>query len=137
MAIVFVTHDLHLAAQVCDDVAIMYGGRIVESGPIAEVFEHPVHPYTVGLLRAAPALATYDQPLAAIPGQQPSPAKLPPGCRFAPRCAHAIDQCHAQYPDWFEWNEGTRRVACWLTEERLRAQYPAPAIGAGVKAAAT
>ncbi len=119
MAIVFVTHDLHLAAQFCDDVAIMYGGRIVESGPIGDVFERPVHPYTVGLLQAVPSLAAYDRRLAAIPGQQPTLARLPQGCRFEPRCEFAVEQCRTHYPDWFEWNGGERRVACWLTEQRL------------------
>lgn len=119
MAIIFVTHDLHLAAQFCDDVAIMYGGRIVESGPVREVFEKPVHPYTEGLLKAVPSLSTYSKKLVAIPGQQPSLSRLPPGCRYAARCSMATDQCRERYPDWFEWNEGKRRVACWLTEERL------------------
>ena len=129
MSIVFVTHDLHLAAQFCDDVAIMYGGRIVESGPIGDVFERPVHPYTVGLLQAVPALAAYDRRLAAIPGQQPTLANLPQGCRFQPRCKFAVAQCSTQYPDWFEWNEGERRVACWLTEQRLGAYESAAPAG--------
>lgn len=119
MAIVFVTHDLNLAAQFCDDVAIMYGGRIVESGPVGEVFANPVHPYTEGLLKAVPSLAAYSDRLVAIPGQQPSLSNLPKGCRYAPRCSLATDHCREQYPDWFEWNEGERRVACWFTEERL------------------
>ncbi len=121
LAILFVTHDLHLAAQFCDDVAIMYGGRIVEAGPIADVFERPVHPYTAGLLEAVPALATYHRKLAAIAGQQPALARLPEGCRFAARCAYAEERCTRQYPDWFEWNakQGTHRVACWRTAERL------------------
>jgi peptide/nickel transport system ATP-binding protein/oligopeptide transport system ATP-binding protein len=121
MAIVFVTHDLHLAAQFCDDVAIMYGGRIVESGPIREVFERPVHPYTEGLLRAVPSLANHEARLVAIKGQPPALAALPTGCRFAPRCRYATEQCHAQYPDWFEWRDGARRVACWETAQRLDA----------------
>ncbi len=119
MAILFVTHDLHLAAQFCDDVAIMYGGRVVESGPVREVFERPIHPYTVGLLNAVPSLASYSRRLEAIPGQQPSLSNLPAGCRYEPRCAYATEQCRKQYPDWFEWNDGQRRVACWKTEERL------------------
>ena len=125
MAIIFVTHDLHLAAQFCDDVAIMYGGRVVESGPVRDVFERPVHPYTVGLLQAAPSLAAYRRPLVSIPGQQPTLARLPEGCRFEPRCEFAIDRCRAHYPDWFEWNGGQRRVACWLTEQRLGARASA------------
>jgi oligopeptide/dipeptide ABC transporter ATP-binding protein len=118
MAIVFVTHDLHLAAQFCDDVAIMYAGRIVESGPIAEVFERPAHPYTRGLLNAVPSLETYRQPLTAIPGQQPSLANLPQGCRFEPRCAFSLDICRQRYPDWFEW-EPSRACACWRTADSL------------------
>jgi len=119
MAIIFVTHDLHLAAQFCDDVAIMYGGRVVEFGPVNAVFEQPVHPYTEGLLAAVPSLASYAKTLSAIPGQQPSPGRLPVGCRYAPRCASATALCHEQYPDWFEWSDGRRRTACWLTESRL------------------
>jgi oligopeptide/dipeptide ABC transporter ATP-binding protein len=128
MAIVFVTHDLHLATQFCDDVAIMYGGRIVEAGPIRDVFEQPVHPYTVGLLQAVPSLGAYERRLAAIPGQQPALARLPQGCRFQPRCTFAQPQCATQYPDWFEWNGGERRVACWLTEQRLSAAPAAAAL---------
>ena len=121
MGIVFVTHDLHLAAQFCDDVAIMYGGRIVESGPIDEVFAAPVHPYTVGLLEAVPRLSTYERRLTAIPGQQPSLTALPEGCRFEARCTYAIDRCRAHYPDWFEWDThaGPRRSACWRTADRI------------------
>jgi len=118
MAIVFVTHDLHLAAQFCDDVAIMYAGRIVEAGPIVDVFARPAHPYTRGLLKAVPSLESYKRPLTAIPGHQPSLAKLPPGCRFEPRCAYALDVCRQQYPDWFEW-EPARRCACWRTADSL------------------
>jgi oligopeptide/dipeptide ABC transporter ATP-binding protein len=117
-AILLVTHDLHLAAQFCDDVAIMYAGRIVESGPVAQVFRQPVHPYTRGLLAAIPALE-HCGALQAIPGQQPTLDRLPPGCRFAPRCAHSLESCLRQYPDWFEWDEGRRRVACWRTEDIL------------------
>ena len=123
MAIVFVTHDLHLAAQFCDDVAIMYAGRIVESGPIAEVFKKPVHPYTVGLLKAVPSLSDYKNRLQAIPGQQPALTRLPVGCRFAERCQSVTSRCTQEYPDWFEWqglSDSPHRVACWLTRERLQ-----------------
>ncbi len=120
MAIVFITHDLHLASQFCDDVAIMYAGRIVESGPIRQVFEQPVHPYTEGLLRAVPSLAQPGERLVTINGQPPVLADLPVVCRFAPRCAFATEACRKHYPDWFEWNGGERRVACWETAQRLR-----------------
>jgi oligopeptide/dipeptide ABC transporter ATP-binding protein len=119
MTIVFVTHDLRLASQFCDDVAIMYAGRIVERGPIGEVFHRPVHPYTEGLLRAAPSLGAPRERLSTIPGTPPSPLALPPGCRFAPRCPQASAQCTEAYPDWFSWDQGRRAVACWRTAERL------------------
>jgi oligopeptide/dipeptide ABC transporter ATP-binding protein len=130
MAIVFVTHDLQMAAQFCDDVAIMYGGRVVESGPIREVFDHPVHPYTVGLLEALPTLENFERRLVAIPGQQPGLSAVPAGCRFAPRCPVVQDRCREQYPDWFEWHGGSRRVACWRTEERLQSESGRAATGA-------
>ncbi|WP_063923043.1 ABC transporter ATP-binding protein [Cupriavidus basilensis] len=128
MTIVFITHDLQLAAQFCDDVAIMYAGRIVEQGPIAEVFAHPVHPYTEGLLRAIPSLSDCDAPLRTIPGTPPLPRDWAPGCRFAARCPEAAARCHAAYPNWFEWGGddddggdggGRRRVACWHTAQRV------------------
>lgn len=125
MSIIFVTHDLHLAAQFCDDVAIMYAGKIVESGPIKEVFDNPVHPYTEGLLQAVPSLDDYSRRIEAIPGQQPSLKNLPKGCRYAPRCPVTINQCEVQYPDWFEWEQGRRRVACWLVQERLSEAHDA------------
>ncbi len=119
MTIVFITHDLKLAAQFCDDVAIMYAGRVVEHGPIGEVFHRPVHPYTEGLLRAAPSLSLQRERLLTIPGTPPSPRDWTGGCRFAPRCPEAQDRCRAQYPNWFSWDEGGRAVACWHTAARL------------------
>lgn len=122
MTIVFITHDLKLAAQFCDDVAIMYAGRVVERGPIAEVFHRPVHPYTEGLLRAAPSLSDLQERLRTIPGTPPSPRAWPQGCRFAPRCTQTDARCHAQYPNWFGWDADRRAVACWRTPERLGVQ---------------
>ncbi len=135
MALIFVTHDLHLASQFCDDVAIMYGGRIVESGPIADVFARPAHPYTAGLLRAVPSLGRYEKRLEAIPGQQPGLTEWPQGCRFAPRCALATRQCRDQYPDWFEWQDGARRSACWQTVQMWSASEKGAAQGVGRHAA--
>ncbi|KAF1023654.1 MAG: Oligopeptide transport ATP-binding protein OppD [Paracidovorax wautersii] len=121
LSVVFVTHDLTLAAQFCDDVAIMYAGRVVEQGPTAEVFRRPLHPYTQGLLAAAPRLAAEPQRLATIPGTPPSALDWPAGCRFAPRCAWADAQCHAAYPDALAWSTeaGERRAACWRVPQRL------------------
>jgi oligopeptide/dipeptide ABC transporter ATP-binding protein len=118
MAIILVTHDLHTVARFCDDVAIMYAGRIIEQGPVQEVFAKPGHPYTAGLLEAIPRIGNEDGRLALIPGQPPALSDLPKGCRFAPRCSFAVEQCRAEYPEWFADNGG-RRVACWRVNERL------------------
>lgn len=122
MSIVFVTHDLNMANQFCDDVAVMYAGRIVERGPISHVFDFPVHPYTQGLLAAAPRLSAEPRRLATIPGVPPPLHALGRGCRFATRCDQALPICHEQYPDWFQWEQGTRAAACWRVEETLRVQ---------------
>ncbi len=97
MGIIFVTHDLAVAAQVADDVAVMYAGRIVERGTVAEIVRSPRHPYTRGLLEANVRPGQHERP-AAIPGSPPNLAKLPPGCAFAPRCALAEDACWAGLP---------------------------------------
>lgn len=104
MGILFVTHNLGVVAEIADRVAVMYAGRIVESGPVAEVFAHPRHPYTKGLLRSVPrlgqavALKQAGTPLPTIPGNVPSLRNLPKGCAFANRCELAIDACKASMP---------------------------------------
>jgi len=119
MAIILVTHDLHTVLRFCDEVAIMYAGRIVEQGPVAEIFARPAHPYTQGLLRALPQFGTQEARLPLIPGQPPSLASLPPGCRFAPRCSRATELCRTEYPDWMSTSGETRRSACWYADEVL------------------
>ncbi|MFF2277895.1 ABC transporter ATP-binding protein [Agromyces sp. NPDC058126] len=93
LAMVFVSHDLAVVAEVCDRVAVMYAGRIVEIGPVEEVLRSPKHPYTAALLASAPSFAGGDGALATIPGTPPDPRRFPEGCRFAPRCAFAQDDC--------------------------------------------
>ena len=93
MAMVFVTHDLGVVAEIADDVAVMYAGQIVERATVDELFAHPKHPYTEALIRALPQSATPGERLATIPGQVPDPAAWPRGCHFADRCAHAQDRC--------------------------------------------
>jgi len=88
---------LGVVAQIADRVAVMYAGRIVEEGPAAEVLRHPRHPYTEGLLRAAPRLAR--EKLASIPGAVPSLDALPPGCAFAPRCPRRVAECDLRMPE--------------------------------------
>jgi peptide/nickel transport system ATP-binding protein len=97
LSLLFITHDLGIVAQIADRVAVMYAGRIVEQGPALEVLRHPRHPYTEGLLRAAPRLAR--EKLASIPGTVPSLDALPPGCAFAPRCSRRVAECDVRMPD--------------------------------------
>ncbi len=104
MGMLFVTHNLGVVAEIAHRVAIMYAGRIVESGPTADVLRHPRHPYTIGLLRSTPrlgeasALKAAGAPLPAIRGAVPSLARLPQGCAFAPRCDHAVEACAIEAP---------------------------------------
>ena len=95
-AIILVTHDLGLAAEFCDKIAVMYAGRIVEIGPTDAVIGNPQHPYTEGLLRCIPEV-TQRRPIEPIPGSVPDLADLPPGCSFAPRCPHAQPVCDAGF----------------------------------------
>src|SRR3954471_1398493 len=107
-ALLFITHDLAVVATVCERVLVMYGGRVVESGPVAEVFTRPRHRYTEGLL-AASDLETADRRLTTIPGTVPPAGQFPSGCVFRNRCRHATDIC-AQTPEWT--GSETRGFAC-------------------------
>jgi ABC-type dipeptide/oligopeptide/nickel transport system ATPase component len=98
MALLLITHDLGVVAEVCDDVCVLYAGRVVERGSVAEVFADPRHPYTRGLLRSMPSTATLGQPLPAIRGQVPPVDRWPAGCRFRDRCDDAIDVCASEPP---------------------------------------
>jgi oligopeptide/dipeptide ABC transporter ATP-binding protein len=93
IAIVFVTHDLGVAARICDRIVVMYSGRMVEEGPAQEVLRRPRHPYTLALLRAVPTRETTIEELRAIPGNPPAPDEQIAGCPFAPRCEYAIPEC--------------------------------------------
>jgi peptide/nickel transport system permease protein len=95
MAIVLITHDLGVVADLCDRVAVMYAGEIVEIGDAETIFEHPAHPYTRGLLDSNPIASKRGAPLPAIPGTVPSPANWPVGCHFQERCAFRIGACAA------------------------------------------
>jgi len=97
MSVIFVTHDLAVAARIADDVAVMYAGRIVEAGSIRDIVHNPAHPYTRGLLEAN-VQPGQTEPPAVIPGSPPNMARLPPGCSFAPRCAHSLEQCWEALP---------------------------------------
>ncbi len=93
MAILFVSHDMATVAQLCDDVAVMYAGEIVECGPALDIYRRPRHPYTQGILRSVPNLKMQHLELYSIPGSMPPVGQHPPGCRFEPRCPYAIEAC--------------------------------------------
>ena len=112
MSMLLITHDLAVVAAVADRVAVMYAGEIVEQAPVKELFEDPRHPYTQGLLRALPQVSVRRQRLHPIPGLVPPPQLMPPGCRFAPRCPHAIEQCWTQHPDLSD-EAGGRAFRCF------------------------
>jgi oligopeptide/dipeptide ABC transporter ATP-binding protein len=112
MAILFITHDFGVVARMCDRVAVMYAGRIVECGPVREVFEHPSHPYTQALIASVPKMTGTLERLYTIEGQPPSLMNLPAGCRFAPRCPYADQRCRDTYPASFLAGDG-HTVDCW------------------------
>jgi len=118
MSILLITHDLGVIAEMVDEVAVMYAGRIVERGPVADVFASPQHPYTEALLQSIPLLGMrYTTPLKAIRGTVPSPLDWPSGCRFAPRCDYAFDRCSSDPP---LFDVGAQKSACWLCESGRR-----------------
>lgn len=112
MALIFITHDFGIVAHMCDRVAVMYAGQIVETAPVRDIFNRPAHPYTTALLNAVPKLERKLERLSAIPGQPPRLDQLPVGCRFAPRCAHADDKCLRQEPNLTASDED-HSVKCW------------------------
>jgi peptide/nickel transport system ATP-binding protein len=111
-AILLITHDLGVVAEMADRVLVMYAGQAVESAPVRALFEAPQHPYTVGLLGALPAMAERQPRLAAINGQVPAPGAMPPGCRFAPRCPFADARCRAEAPPVVTLADG-HESRCW------------------------
>ncbi len=112
MAILIITHDLGVIAEVADDVLVMYAGQIVESAPVNALFADPQHPYTIGLLGSIPRLDVERARLATIEGTVPSPNNQPRGCRFAPRCPFADRRCHDEPPPLRDLGPD-HRVACW------------------------
>jgi oligopeptide/dipeptide ABC transporter ATP-binding protein len=121
VALIFVTHNLGIVAKMCDRMAVMYAGKIVEYGAVRDLFRDAKHPYTQALLGSMPKLGS-KEPLFAIPGQPPNLAQLPPGCAFQPRCAHAMPQCATQEPD--DRHIGSNWTAkCWLVDQQAKEQY--------------
>jgi oligopeptide/dipeptide ABC transporter ATP-binding protein len=114
MAMIFVSHDLGVVAQVSDRVLVMYAGQVVENGSAADIFNRPQHPYTEGLLRSIPRITHRREQLTVIPGNVPSPTHWPAGCRFHPRCPHVWERCREALP---ELGGGPRASRCWLVDE--------------------
>jgi peptide/nickel transport system ATP-binding protein len=120
-AIILITHDLGVVAELADEVLVMYSGRIVERASVQRLFAKPQHPYTVGLLGSIPSMHLEQERLHAISGQVPTPMARVRGCRFAPRCPFAVDKCRAEDPPLLEMGEG-QQSACWRAplEQLLR-----------------
>ena len=116
LAIIFITHDFGVVARMCDRVAVMYAGRIIENGPVRELFNNPSHPYTQALMASVPKLEERLDRLYSIEGQPPLLSNLPDGCRFAPRCVYAKERCIAEYPPSFLLKEG-HTADCWRMDE--------------------
>lgn len=129
-AIILITHDLGVVANMAQRVAVMYGGRVVETGSVDEIFYRPKHPYTWGLLSSMPRLDQPDAELLAIPGSPPDLANPPKGCPFAARCPHAMKVCTEFMPDYVATSE-TQKAACWLLDERAPKVEPPETIRVG------
>ncbi len=114
LALIFITHNLGIVAKMCDRLAVMYAGRVVEQGPVSRLFSAPVHPYTKALLGSIPRMTDSREPLTAIDGQPPDLSALPPGCAFAPRCAVAVARCRVEAPPEVAVEEG-HTARCWQT----------------------
>ena len=120
MAVLMITHDLGVIAEVADRVAVMYAGKVVEMSEVNRIFKTPRHPYTIGLLESIPKLNEQKETLSVIPGTVPEATRFPVGCRFAPRCSQADDVCLREEPPLLAIEEdevaGTHQVACWFAE---------------------
>ncbi len=114
-AILLITHDLGVVAEMCEFVIVMYGGKVVEQADVRTIFRSPRHPYTVGLMESRPSINRDSERLTPIPGMVPSPLKLPQGCYFHPRCSRAFDRCRVEAPPLFEVAPG-HLSRCWLCE---------------------
>jgi oligopeptide/dipeptide ABC transporter ATP-binding protein len=114
LALIFITHNLGIVAKMCDQLAVMYAGRVVEAGPVSRIFNAPAHPYTRALLGSIPRMSDSGKRLTAIDGQPPDLAALPTGCAFGPRCPSALDRCRVEAPPQTTRSDG-RIVRCWLT----------------------
>ena len=116
IASIFISHDIALASDIADYIAVMYAGRLVEIGPSEDILGAPSHPYTQKLLAAIPRLRS-DEPLEFIPGAPPDLSDPPTGCRFHPRCQFAMERCRIEDPHGIPTPSGQSLAACWLLDE--------------------
>lgn len=129
-SIILITHDLGVVANMAQRVAVMYGGKIIESGTVDEIFYHAEHPYTWGLLSSMPKLDRGDDELLSIPGSPPDLIDPPKGCPFTARCPHAMNVCRDHMPDYTHSSD-THKAACWLQDDRAPDVEPPEAAMAG------
>ena len=114
-AIMLITHDLGVVAEMCDHVVVMYSGKVVEEGDAESIFAKPLHPYTKGLMNSIPKLTDDLEFLESIEGSVPNPLKLPQGCYFNPRCKYATDECREKQPELKDMGNG-HKVSCFVAE---------------------
>lgn len=119
IAVIFVSHDLSLAAELADRIATVYAGRMVEIGTVNDIFYHPLHPYTKGLISATPTVTGSDRNMVSIKGSPPNLIDLPAGCAFAPRCPEADEKCRSQEPELVKVGE-QHQIACFKQEKLIK-----------------
>jgi oligopeptide/dipeptide ABC transporter ATP-binding protein len=119
LALIFITHNLGIVAKMCDQVAVMYAGRLVEQGPVKQIYNTPAHPYTRALLESIPRVGDNRKRLTAIDGQPPDPSAPPPGCAFHPRCPSVMDRCRTEAPPEFRVADA-QTSRCWLSDPKPR-----------------
>jgi peptide/nickel transport system ATP-binding protein len=115
-AVIMITHDLGVVAEICDRVVVMYSGKVVEEGDVKTIFKNPQHPYTKGLIQSVPDMRFKQQRLYSIPGNVPKPGSIKNGCRFAPRCKQAFDRCFEENPELYTTESG-HRTRCFLHDK--------------------
>ncbi|WP_010677467.1 ABC transporter ATP-binding protein [Bacillus timonensis] len=122
-AIMLITHDLGVVAQICERVVVMYAGKIVEEGAVSSIFKNPKHPYTKGLLKSVPDIRNKNERLYSIPGNVPRPGSIKNGCRFAERCEFAFDRCFSDTPELYEVDDKGHRVRCFLQSKEEESNH--------------
>jgi len=125
-SLVFISHDLSLAAELADRIATVYAGRVVELGNVYDTFQNPRHPYTIGLMKAVPTLTTHRDNVASIPGSPPDLINMPTGCKFHPRCPLVIEKCVKEEPDLVPTSSPEHMAACWRWMEAKQALMANP-----------